>query len=48
MANRELHNQMPKLDFPNVSFVHGLAASIYVWDVRRDSKVLRRVTRILN
>ncbi len=33
MADRELHNQMSELDFPDVGFMHGLAASIYVGDV---------------
>jgi len=33
MADRELHNQMSELNFPDVSFAHGLAVSIYVEDI---------------
>jgi hypothetical protein len=38
MADRELHNQMPELDFPEVGFAHGLAASIYVGDIMWNNK----------
>ena len=38
MTDRELHNQMSELGFPNVGFAHGLAASIYIADIMWNNK----------
>jgi hypothetical protein len=38
MAGRELHSQMSELDFPDIGFAHGLAASIYVRDIMWNNK----------
>jgi hypothetical protein len=38
MADRELHNQMSEVNFPDVGFAHGLAASIYVGDLMWNNK----------